>query len=330
MSNPGQGKEPHVPVRTGQGNILHPPMHSRTASFLCTMALPQALRAHLEELLSAKLGHGTEITDAAPQYGGSINDAFRLATARGTYFLKINAADQFPSLFAAEVDGLARLRAAGPLPVPDVLGQGEVDDTTFLLLEYIAPADEDRGFQARFGRALAQLHRHTHAFFGLEKDNHIGVLPQVNTPRKDWPSFLVECRFEPLVRMARDNKRIHPGDVLRFERLYAKLPGWLPMEMPALLHGDLWKNNYIPAADGRAVLIDPAVYYGHREMDVAMTRLFGGFDRDFYEAYNAEEPLAEGWEGRMDLCNLYPLLVHLNLFGGSYADRVGQVLRMYV
>lgn len=295
------------------------------------MALPSSLIEHLEALLSTKQGAPVRIGDAVGVYGGSINDAYRLHTDHGLFFVKVNTADRFPSLFDAEVKGLALLRKADALPVVGVLGHGEVGDTTFLLLEYIAATDhESRDSQREFGRRLAKLHEHTNAHFGLDHDNYIGVLPQKNDPMKSWSEFLIGCRFEPLVKMARDHKRIDPGDVVRFERLYARLPNWFPPEMPALLHGDLWKNNYIAAADGRAVLIDPAVYYGHREMDLAMTRLFGGFEPDFYEGYQAVSPLEKGWEDRVDLCNLYPLLVHLNLFGGSYGSRVNQVLRRYV
>ncbi|MBS1943580.1 MAG: fructosamine kinase family protein [Bacteroidetes bacterium] len=294
------------------------------------MPLPQPLAEHLGRVLTEKLHEPVQVRDARPVAGGSINDAFRLHTNAGEFFVKTNTADCYPSPFVSEERGLGILREAGALRVPEVLAQGEVDGTTFLLLEFIAQEEEDRDFQARFGRALARLHRSTNNSFGLGHDNYIGLLPQVNTPHKDWVEFLVQCRLEPLVKMARDNGRIHPGDTIRFERLYARLPALLPPEMPALLHGDLWKHNYLASANGEPVLIDPAVYYGHREMDLAMTKLFGGFDREFYEAYNNEEPLVPGWEERVELCNLYPLLVHLNLFGGSYADRVGSVLRKYV
>jgi fructosamine-3-kinase len=294
------------------------------------MPLPGTLAPHLEAVLSEKLERSITLLEVARVHGGSVSDAFRLDTEAGSFFLKINLADQFPSLFSSEANGLHILRQAAELRVPELIAQGEHEDTTYLLLEYIAPAEEDRDFQSRFGKRLAKLHRHSHATFGLEHDNHIGLLPQVNTPHLDWCEFLIHCRFGPLVKMARDNKRIHLGDVLRFERLYGKLPTLIPAELPALLHGDLWKNNYLADGEGEAVLIDPAVYYGHREMDLAMTKLFGGFDRDFYEAYQAEEPLEQDWEERIDLCNLYPLLVHLNLFGGSYADRVSSVLRQYV
>lgn len=294
------------------------------------MPLPQPLAEHLGRLLTEKLNEPVRVRDARPVAGGSINDAYRLHTNAGDFFVKTNTADRYPSPFISEERGLAILRKAAVLRVPEVLAQGEFGGTTFLLMEFIAPEEEDRDFQARFGRGLAQLHRHTSGSFGLDHDNYIGLLPQVNTPHKDWVEFLVQCRLEPLVKMGRDNGRIHPGDVIRFERLYAKLPALFPPEMPALLHGDLWKHNYLAAATGGPVLVDPAVYYGHREMDLAMTMLFGGFDREFYGAYHAEEPLEAGWEERVDLCNLYPLLVHLNLFGGSYAERISSVLRRFV
>jgi fructosamine-3-kinase len=294
------------------------------------MSLPEPLAEFLGDRLAGTQGKRVRILDAVPVYSGSVNDTFRLETEAGRFFLKCNTADRFPSLFTAEADGLSILRATGILRVPQVVAQGEQGDTTFLLLEFIAEEEEDPDFQARFGRALARLHRCTNAAFGLDRDNFIGLLPQVNTLHADWAEFLVECRFAPLVKMARDHGRIHPGDAVRFERLYAKLPALFPPEIPALLHGDLWKHNYMAAKGGEPVLIDPAVYFGHREMDLAMTKLFGGFSPEFYAAYQAEEPLEAGWEARTGLCNLYPLLVHLNLFGGGYADRVSAVLRYYV
>lgn len=293
------------------------------------MALSEALCDHLGAVLSERLGHSTAVRQADPVFGGSINDAFHLTTGSGGFFVKVGPSGRPDLGFGSEAAGLELLRKAGELRVPEVLAHGAVDGVPFLLLEYIHVAEEDHGFQARFGRALAKQHRHGHPFFGLDRDNLIGMLPQVNTPHMEWSAFLVQCRLDPLVRRALANGRIDPGDVLRFERLYARLPALFPTEPPALLHGDLWKNNYIAAPDGAAVLIDPAVYYGHREMDLAMTRLFGGFDRTFYGAYQEEWPLEQGWEERIDLCNLYPLLVHLNLFGGSYTRRINALLRRF-
>src|SRR5690606_20780905 len=137
------------------------------------------LAHHLEAVLSGKLERSITLLEVARVHGGSVNDAFRLDTETGSFFLKINLADQFPSLFSSEAKGLDMLRQAAELRVPELIAQGEHEDTTYLLLEYIAPAEEDRDFQSRFGQRLAKLHRHSHATFGLEHDNHIGLLPQV-------------------------------------------------------------------------------------------------------------------------------------------------------
>jgi fructosamine-3-kinase len=293
------------------------------------MSLSGALIEHLAGSLSHHLGQAIDIEIAQPVGGGSINDAYRLETEAGRFFVKVNHADRFPSMFEAEADGLRRLRAAGALRVPEVIEHGEDHDDTFLLLEWIEGGIKGPDFWEAFGRGLAQLHRNTQGRFGLERDNYIGSLRQVNTPEADWQSFFIRHRLEPQVRMARDRKRVEAGMAIRFERLFHRLDKLFPAEPPALLHGDLWSGNFLCDARGNPVLIDPAVYYGHREMDLAMTRLFGGFDDPFYAAYQADRPLEQGWEERVDLCNLYPLLVHVNLFGGGYVAQVEAVLRRW-
>ncbi|MCB9168889.1 MAG: fructosamine kinase family protein [Flavobacteriales bacterium] len=294
------------------------------------MPLSGSLIEQLSERLSHHLGAAVDIEQADPVGGGSINDAWRLATNAGPFFLKTNSADRFPSLFEAEADGLQRLQAADALRVPTVIAFGEDHDDTFLLLEHIEQDLRTEAFWERFGTGLAALHRHTWGHFGLERDNHIGSLEQVNTPLDSWAEFFIHRRLEPMLKMARDHRRVEAGMAFRFERLFHKLDGLFPHEPPALLHGDLWSGNFLCAADGAPVLIDPAVYYGHREMDIAMSRLFGGFEAGFYTAYNAAWPLEQGWQDRLDLCNLYPLLVHVNLFGGGYVAQVEGVLRKFV
>ena len=196
----------------------------------------------------------------------------------------------------------------------------------FLLLEHIEGGLKNTAFWEDFGRSLARLHATTNERFGLERDNYIGSLKQTNTPYAYWDVFFNHCRLEPQVKMARDKQRLGMGEVLRFERLYMKLAALFPPEPPALLHGDLWSGNFLCDQFNKPALIDPAVYFGHREMDIAMTKLFGGFEPAFYSAYNAERPMEQGWEERVDLCNLYPLLVHVNLFDGGYAQQVRDVL----
>lgn len=294
------------------------------------MSLPGPLTERLSERLSAVLGAPVDVEEAVPVGGGSINDAYRLETDAGTYFVKTNRADRFPSLFEAEADGLERLRQAGALRVPRVIALGEEQDTSYLLLEHIGGGLRGTAYWEELGRGLARLHAHTAPLFGLERSNYIGSLVQVNTPHARWPDFFIHCRLEPLVKKARDRHRIDAAMALRFERLFARLDRLFPQEPPALVHGDLWNGNILCAADGAPVLIDPAVYHGHREMDLAMTKLFGGFEAAFYAAYNAERPLEPGWEERMDLCNLYPLLGHALLFGGSYAAQADACLKRFV
>lgn len=293
------------------------------------MPLIGSLVEQLTKHLADHCGRPVVVEREVPVGGGSINDSYRLDTDQGPFFVKVNTADRFPSMFEAEADGLRRLRTAAAIRVPRVIATGE-DKDSFLLMEWVEPGLKTGAFWAEFGRSLAALHRNTASTFGLERGSYIGSLKQLNTPHERWPEFFITCRLEPQVSMARDRKRIGAGDVLRFERLYAKLEGLFPKEPPALLHGDLWSGNFLCDADGVPVLIDPAVYYGHREMDLAMTRLFGGFEEGFYTAYNETWPLEAGWQERVDLCNLYPLLVHVNLFGSGYVQQMESVLRRFV
>ncbi|MEZ4791106.1 MAG: fructosamine kinase family protein [Flavobacteriales bacterium] len=293
------------------------------------MSLPGSLVECLAKHISDHLARPVDIEECVVVGGGSINDAYRLETNEGRYFVKVNQADRYPSFFAAEADGLGRIGATSTMRVPRVIAVGEDHDDSYLLLEWIASGPKTPAFWSDFGRSLAALHRHTAPAFGLERDNYIGTLVQRNTEHPGWTEFFVQCRLEPMVAKARDRKRLGGGDVLRFERLYAQLDALFPTEAPALLHGDLWNGNFMCGADAKPVLIDPAVYHGHREMDIAMSTLFGGFDPGFIAAYDDAWPLEQGWRERVDLCNLYPLLVHVNLFGGGYVQQVQAVLKRF-
>ncbi len=293
------------------------------------MSIPGSLAEQISHRLSELLALHVDVEQSTGVGGGSINDAWRIDTNEGRYFLKTNSADRFPSMFEAEADGLERLRAANALPIPNVLGYGEDHDTSWLLLEWLESSPPGPGHWSEFGQKLADQHSRSAANFGLERDNYIGSLLQRNKQDSDWSRFFIQQRLEPLIIMARDNGRIGAGAAFRFERFFTKLDELFPKETPALLHGDLWSGNFVIASIGRSWLIDPAVYYGHREMDIAMTRLFGGFDPDFYTGYQAAYPLEKGWEERVDICNLYPLLVHVNLFGGGYVERVEEILQRW-
>ena len=293
------------------------------------MSLPGSLVEQVGEKLSLLRNIHIDVEEVTSIGGGSINDAWRIDTNDGPFFLKTNSADRYPSMFEAEADGLARLRETRTLPVPEVFAHGEDHDITWLLMEWIAPGRSAADRWSMFGQRLARLHRHTNDRFGLERDNFIGSLVQHNRQEKDWPTFLIDHRLVPQLKMARDRRKIESGILIRAERLFSMLDGLFPKEPPALLHGDLWNGNFIAGSDGQVWVVDPATYYGHREMDIAMTKLFGGFDPEFYSAYQQEYPLEKGWEERIDLCNLYPLLVHVNLFGDEYVAQVDAILRRF-
>lgn len=293
------------------------------------MSIPGSLAEQLSQRLSDILGLAVDVEQSTPVAGGSINDAWRIDTNEGRFFLKTNGSDRSPSMFGAEADGLARLGATATLPVPRVIDQGEDHDTTWLLLEWIEQGKAAAGSWKVFGTDLARLHRNTAATFGLDRNNFIGSLLQTNTPAAVWSQFFIQRRLEPMLKLALSSKRVAAGTAFRFERLFAQLEDLFPQEPPSLLHGDLWSGNYLFGKDGSAWLIDPAVYYGHREMDIAMTRLFGTCDETFYAGYQEEWPMEPGWEDRMDLYNLYPLMVHVNLFGGAYIQQVEGILKKF-
>jgi fructosamine-3-kinase len=280
----------------------------------------------LEAALGAALG--AKLTAARPLGGGDINDAYEIRLADGRrLFAKTNARSP-RGMFAAEARGLGWLGEAGALRVPTVVAAAEPGDgPQFLVLELIGSGAPARDFDERLGRGLAALHRFGAPGFGLDHDNFVGRLPQSNaTVDGDvdgWAEFYRVRRLEAQLRRAADgglaSARMRSG----FDRLFAALPDLVgPAEPPARLHGDLWGGNLLCDDAGAPVLIDPAVYGGHREIDLAMMRLFGGFGARVFSAYAEAWPLADGHAERVALYQLYPLMVHVNLFGGGYVGSV--------
>lgn len=289
------------------------------------------ISAELAESLRLALGAAVKATRRLS--GGDINDAFELELQSGArVFLKSN--QRAPaSMFPAEARGLHWLRAARALRIPEVLAVsgGRAGEPSFLVLELLESSRPARDFDERLGRGLAELHRVGAPGFGLDHDNFIGSLPQRNRAHENWADFFWNERLEPQLERAvaagQASAKLRAG----FERLAGRLSQLLgPAEPPARLHGDLWGGNLHVDEHGAPCLIDPAVYGGHREVDLAMMRLFGGFSEAVFRAYEEVWPLAPGHAERVSLYQLYPLLVHVNLFGGGYVDSVERVLARYI
>ncbi len=291
--------------------------------------LPDILTGKFESSLSVKFNQVVKILNTRPLSGGSINEAFLLETNAGKFFFKCNYASRYPGMFEKEAMGLQLLHETKEIDVPKVIDHGTTGNHAYIILEYIDSISKRNDFWEAFGVALARLHKHSSDQFGLDHDNYIGSLYQWNNRNQDWISFFIEERLERQLKLAKDSGLISSSLISQFNNLYNHLPEIFPVEPPSLIHGDLWGGNYIVGALGQAVIIDPAVYYGHREMDIGMSRLFGVFGNSFYNAYNQEYPMKEGWKERIDICNLYPLMVHVNLFGSGYVGSVQSILMKF-
>lgn len=272
---------------------------------------------------------GIPVTRYEQVHGGDINRSWCLYTNNGKFFLKVNTASRYPGMFEKEANGLEALRKYSSFKIPVVHRVGMAGNDQYLLLEFIEKGSLQPGYWQRFGKTLAQLHQQPQASFGWNEDNYIGTLQQSNAQRLNWSYFYAECRIMPLVQQLFSIKAFSSTDVTAAEIFCSKLDSLFPNEPPALLHGDLWSGNYmITATDGIAIY-DPAVYCGHREMDIGMSLLFGGFPEQFYNAYNDIYPLEKDWQQRVSLTQLYPLLVHALLFGGHYVYDAREIIHHY-
>ncbi|MCM1267626.1 MAG: fructosamine kinase family protein [Bacteroidales bacterium] len=291
----------------------------------------------IENALESLFGRGTKIARSDRVSGGDINDACKLTLTNGaSVFMKSNAVGN-AAFFTAEAVGLQAIAQTGCIGTPRILCSGTepgVNGYSFLLLEWIDGKRPVRSYWECFAQELAAMHRATatelvpNGTYGFLQDNYIGAGSQCNAARESWVTFFRDCRLEPQFQAA--DFYFTPADRKRILSLLDHLADFLTEpERPSLLHGDLWSGNVMTGNDGRALLIDPAVYVGHAEADLAMTELFGGFSPVFYAAYKAASPLQPGYRDRRDLYNLYHLLNHLNLFGGSYLSSVLRTVRNY-
>lgn len=282
--------------------------------------IAKQLSKHFNQLIN--------IIDHKQIYGGDINQSYHLQTNIGSFFLKINDSG-LNDMFEKEFDGLQLLYQTKTIKIPKPILYGSFENKIFLITEFIEKEKPSKNFWQTFAQQLAALHKHTHEQFGLSSSNYIGSLHQQNYYCNTWSEFYTTQRIMPLVQLAFSQNKCGRQDVLLAEKLCKSLHNLFPEEKPSLLHGDLWSGNFMSDENGKPVIYDPAVYYGNREMDIAMSLLFGGFDKNFYDFYNEIFPLQTGWKERIQLCQLYPLLVHLVLFGGHYYFSVMDIIKAY-
>lgn len=281
------------------------------------------LRTALEAILQE------EVLEHRTLSGGDISHAYLIRTNHQRLFLKVNSGLNGIALFEAEQHGLQAISEKGVIATPRIVHCGSHGQYAVLILEYIETKQPNPRDVERLGRQVARLHQVTGQRFGLELDNFIGKLPQANDWSDDWVTFYISRRLRPQLILARNANLLSTSE-LPDESSMSKLINELCAEVrPSLLHGDLWSGNYLIAHDGTPFLIDPAVYYGHHEVDLAMSRLFGGFGNAFYQAYYEVIPEAPGAKERNEIYQLYYLLVHLNLFGAAYLPAVLGIMRRY-
>lgn len=269
--------------------------------------------------------HNLRLIEAKPLSGGDINEVFLLKCEEESFVIKLNNASKFPGMFAAEAEGLNLLKATESFKIPEIIAAGTVQNSSYLLLEYISSGQPNETFWHIFAENLAKLHKTTQNKFGLGHDNYIGSLPQKNKNCETASEFYINQRLMPQFELASENG-FHFKELDNF---YKNISEEIPNEPSSLIHGDLWSGNFMVSENGEPVIIDPAVAFAPREMDLAMMKLFGGFPDKTFDVYNSNFPLESGWTERIPLWQLYYLLVHLNLFGMGYLSRVTSIISKY-
>lgn len=255
--------------------------------------------------------------------GGCINQGYAVTGDSSTYFVKLNNASQV-AMFEAEALGLKQMQQTATIRVPQQIGWGTASGSAYIVLEWLEIGRGNNSSWQEMGRMLAAMHSQTSSSFGWKVNNTIGSTPQINTWTADWAEFYAQHRLAYQFQLARRRGGHFPLQ----ERLLAAIPQLMAdhQPQPSLVHGDLWGGNAAFTVSGEPVIFDPATYFGDREVDVAMTELFGGFPAAFYQGYNEVFPLDPGYEKRKTLYNLYHILNHFNLFGGSYESQANRMI----
>lgn len=283
----------------------------------------QYLIKHISHILSEKILTHKSLS------GGDISSAYLLQAETAKYFLKVNSKPFALQMFYAEQKGLQAIEDTRNIAVPHVYAVDSFNEKSFLLMGFVESKRPCGSDFSRLGTQLATLHQCSQESFGFSSDNFIGSLPQSNKSHQNWAKFYWHERIAPQLKQAQDNRLLAKPEIPSEEKAESVFERFFGNVKPSFLHGDLWGGNFLIATDGAPYLIDPAVYYGHSMVDIAMSKLFGGFSHEFYEAYHAIIPKNQNYDEQIELYQLYYLLVHLNLFGSGYYSSVAGILKRY-
>lgn len=281
------------------------------------------LKVHLSGILNENIERVSAV------HGGDISTAYKIETATNAYFLKTNPASTALHMFQIETNGLQLIANTNTIKTPRVLVCDVYKGHAFLLMEFIESKSPSAKDFKHLGQQLAQLHQCASENFGLDTDNFIGSLAQSNVQHSHWVDFYIHERLQPQFKLAHRQSLLASSEIPSVEKMNSSLSPLFKNVKPSLLHGDLWSGNYLISKDGTPYLIDPAVYFGHNEVDIAMSKLFGGFGGSFYQSYAEIIPFSNETSARIEIYQLYYLLVHLNLFGRSYYGSVISILKTY-
>ncbi|MEY2793334.1 MAG: hypothetical protein RJA76_1326 [Bacteroidota bacterium] len=290
---------------------------------------PQEQYQFVEEIVNTNIPNAGKIHELEFFYGGNFNLAVRIKIDLGEFFIKWSLGEDH-GLFEAEAKNLQLLAQTHSVSVPEVIAYGKHQEKDFLIMECIHSIEKAPTYFSDLGEKLATLHKNSHRNgFGLDYDNFIGASEQKNDWKTSGIDFFIENRLLFQIEKALYNRKIETELAKKFERFFKEIPAIFPNEKSSLLHGDLWNGNTMVNEKGLATLVDPTCYYGFRESEIAFTTMFGGFDETFYTVYHEQFPLEKGFHARIPYYNLYPLLVHVNLFGEGYLPTIQTILKPF-
>lgn len=284
-------------------------------------------KSFLQKVFLKELGSDAVLEEVSPCTGGCISNAAAVKASIGVFFIKWG---QSENMYSTEKDGLLLLNGKSDLKIPTVIGSGLIDGMAYIVMEHLHVFPATGAYWENLGKGLAQLHKNTISNHGLEQNNFIGALYQQNNFEELWTDFFINNRLEVQVQLALHNQLISVPFSREFRKIYKVIKSLVPESEPSLLHGDLWSGNILSTSNATAAVVDPAVYYGSREMEIAFTYLFGGFDDRFYQSYGEVFPFESDFKDRVELYNLYPLMVHLNMFGSGYLGAIKNTIGKYI